>query len=139
MHVIFPPFSLSLGQLPFAFPEPIYSFHSSYVSVSKKMLHLLFSNRDLGERLRKLVAEEFPQGPISKVNEPKLTAELNSFIRLSNNVYGKKYPRIFTESTSTCLDREQLKSSTSTEFYKFLESKESQSRLKRLMKTNRSE
>ena len=106
------------------------------MSVSK---NLLFSNRDLGERLRKLVAEEFPQGPISKVNEPKLTAELNSFIRLSNNVYGKKYPRIFTESTSTNLDREQLKSTTSTEFFKCMESKESQSRLKRLMKTNRSE
>ena len=137
MHVIFANFSEPCHSVSYLFPYVWPKISSKYLQVRQntKPSLVYIPNRDLGERLRKLVAEEFPQGPISKVNEPKLTAELNSFIRLSNNVYGKKYPRIFTESTSTNLNREALKSSTSTEFYKLLESKESQSRLKRLMKS----
>merc|ERR1719189_3499102 len=66
--------------------------------------------RILGERLRSLVVEEyFPQGPLSKVNEPKLTAELESWSRLSQNSILKRYPRKFNNVSATGLDLEQLK------------------------------
>jgi len=91
------------------------------------------TGRDLGERLRKLVSEEFPQGPITKVNESQLSAELDSFIRLSNNVYYNRYPRKFINSTATGLDHEKLKAITSTEGLEiFSPDRKSQSRLSKL-------
>lgn len=75
------------------------------------------ARRDLGGRLRKLVVEDyFPQGPLSKVHdEPKLTAELDSWSRLSQNSILQRYPRRFNNVSATGLDLEQLKAILSAE------------------------
>jgi hypothetical protein len=69
----------------------------------------------LGEKFRQLVSEEFPQGPISKVDEPRLQLEVDSFSRLVNNVYGQKYPRKFASATASGLDKESLQIVTTSE------------------------
>ena len=73
------------------------------------------SFRDLGERLRTLVAQEFPQGPISKVNEGKLNRDWESLNRIANNEYRDRFPRKFAGSTVFDWDLEALKLATSNE------------------------
>jgi len=80
--------------------------------------------RDLGERLRKVITEEFPQGPISKVDDRKLNADLDAYTRLTNNIYFNKYPRKYPNSSVTELDREKLRVATSTEGMNILSGKE---------------
>ena len=75
----------------------------------------LLNFRDLGERLRKVITEEFPQGPISKVDDRKLNADLDAYTRLTNNIYFNKYPRKYPNSSVTELDIEKLRVATSTE------------------------
>ena len=75
----------------------------------------LFFHRDLGERLRTLVAQEFPQGPISKVNEGKLNRDWESLNRIANNEYRDRFPRKFAGSTVFDWDLEALKLATSNE------------------------
>jgi len=76
--------------------------------------------RDLGSRLRKLVAENFPKGPVSQVNEEKLSGQLESFSRLANNTYATKYPRRFTKATALGHELELLKTLTSNEAFRIL-------------------
>lgn len=73
------------------------------------------TGRDLGERLRTLVAQEFPQGPISKVNEGKLNRDWESLNRIANNEYRDRFPRKFAGSTVFDWDLEALKLATSNE------------------------
>lgn len=73
------------------------------------------SGRDLGERLRTLVAQEFPQGPISKVDEAKLNKDWESFNRIANNEYLHRFPRKFTGTTVLDWDLDALKAATSNE------------------------
>ena len=76
---------------------------------------VFWSFRDLGERLRTLVAQEFPQGPISKVNEGKLNRDWESLNRIANNEYRDRFPRKFAGSTVFDWDLEALKLATSNE------------------------
>jgi len=76
--------------------------------------------RDLGTRIRKLVAEKFPKGPVSVVNEEHLSAQLDSFSRLANNTYATKYPRRFAKATALGHDLELLKTLTSNEAFRIL-------------------
>lgn len=86
--------------------------------------------------MRKLIAEEFPQGPISKVNEKRLNADLESLTRLAGNVYGQAYPRRFATSTSSGLSKEDLALVTSTAAYEILAKEiQSESRLERLKRS----
>ena len=70
--------------------------------------------------MRKYVSDQFPKGPISKVNEEKLSLQLDSLTRIANNTYSKKYPRRYTNATSLGHDLEKLKVLTSTEAFKLL-------------------
>ena len=97
----------------------MYSFKNIYI------LFMYF--RDLGERLRQLVAQEFPQGPISKVNELKLNRDFESLNRIANNEYRDRFPRKFTESTIFGWELEDYRGATSNEGIAFL-NKESQKR-----------
>ena len=76
--------------------------------------------RDLGERLRQLVAQEFPQGPISKVNELKLNRDFESLNRIANNEYRDRFPRKFTDSTVFGWELEDYIAATSNEGIAFL-------------------
>jgi len=78
------------------------------------------TGKDLGERLRKFVAEEFPQGPISNVNEVKLNKDFDSFNRIINNEYRDKFPRKYPGTTVLGLDLEELKFGTSNEGIAFI-------------------
>jgi len=78
------------------------------------------TGKDLGERLRQLVAEEFPQGPISKANEGKLTKDFESFNRIANNEYRDRFPRKFPGSTVLGLELEQYQFATSNEGLAFI-------------------
>ena len=62
-----------------------------------------------------MITEEFPQGPISKVDDRKLNADLDAYTRLTNNIYFNKYPRKYPNSSVTELDKEKLRVATSTE------------------------
>jgi len=88
------------------------------------------AGKDLGQLLRKFVAQEFPQGPISRVDETKLGAALESYNRISNNVYRDRYPRRFTESTVFGHPLELYKAATSNEGIEAL-NKETELKLKR--------
>lgn len=74
----------------------------------------------MGERLRKLIVEEFPQGPLSQIDENKLSKDLESLNRISNNLYLERYPRRFKGCTATGLELEDLKAITSTEALDYL-------------------
>ena len=65
--------------------------------------------------MRTLVALEFPQGPISKVNEVKLNRDWESLNRIANNEYRDRFPRKFAGSTVFDWDLEALKLATSNE------------------------
>jgi len=78
------------------------------------------TGKDLGERLRQLVAEEFPQGPISKANEGKLTKDFESFNRIANNEYRDRFPRKFPGSTVLGLELDQYEFATSNEGIDFI-------------------
>ena len=65
--------------------------------------------------MRTLVAQEFPQGPISKVNEGKLNRDWESLNRIANNEYRDRFPRKFAGSTVFDWDLEALKLATSNE------------------------
>ena len=71
-----------------------------------------------------MITEEFPQGPISKVDDRKLNADLDAYTRLTNNIYFNKYPRKYPNSSVTELDREKLRVATSTEGMNILSGKE---------------
>ncbi len=80
------------------------------------------------------MADEFPQGPISKVDDQRLTKQLESFNRLANNVYSQKYPRQFSAATATgILEKEALAFGVSNEgIEKYNVSIASESRLEKL-------
>jgi len=78
------------------------------------------TGKDLGERLRQLVAQEFPQGPISKVNELKLNRDFESLNRIANNEYRDRFPRKFTDSTVFGWELEDYIAATSNEGIAFL-------------------
>ena len=67
--------------------------------------------RDLGERLRQFVGEEFPHGPISKANEGKLTKDFDSFNRIVNNEYRDRFPRKYPGTTVLGLNLEEYQNS----------------------------
>ena len=70
--------------------------------------------------MRQLVAEEFPQGPISKANEGKLNKDFESFNRIANNEYRDRFPRKFAGSTVLGLELEQYQFATSNEGLAFI-------------------
>lgn len=76
--------------------------------------------RDLGEALRKLVAKEFPQGPISKVDDQALSVQYESFNRISRNVHRDKYPRRYKEGTVLNWPIEAYDSATTNEGFKLI-------------------
>ena len=78
-------------------------------------MKILYEYRDLGEKLRKFVAQEFPQGPISRVDETKLKTSLESCNRISINLYRDKYPRKFKEATIFDWPLETYRQATSNE------------------------
>ena len=54
------------------------------------------------------------------MDEEKLTGHLESFDRLANNTYAKKYPRLFPKATALGHELELLKTLTSNEAFKIL-------------------
>lgn len=73
------------------------------------------TGKDLGERLRQFVGEEFPHGPISKANEGKLTKDFDSFNRIVNNEYRDRFPRKYPGTTVLGLNLEEYQFATSNE------------------------
>jgi len=77
--------------------------------------------RDLGEQIRKLAkhfATPSTNNTSNEANE-KFNLQIDALERLSNNIYGKKYPRVRT-STATGLTAEQCNQVLSSEFLQYL-------------------
>ena len=73
--------------------------------------------RDLGEKLRTYVNQQFPQGSASIVaNESDLIKQCQAFERLSKNELGQKY-KLTHMTTATLISKENLQGLVSTEFF----------------------
>ena len=73
------------------------------------------TGKDLGEHIRKLVAKEFPQGAVSRVNSTDLGIQVDSLNRLAGNFHRNNHPRKFPSSSVLGFELEVLREATSNE------------------------
>ena len=74
------------------------NFNCDHFGLIWRVTNAYFGFRDLGENLRLFVAKEFPQGPITRVDESKLKGIFNS---LHRSDLGTNFP-VLAHSTINC-------------------------------------
>lgn len=75
--------------------------------------------RDLGEQIRKHMKNLTNPASLTSEAAEKITKQIDSLERLSNNTYGRKYQRIY-DSTATGLSAQQCNQVLSSEFLQYL-------------------
>ena len=85
----------------------------------RKCIHPLCNSRDLGEFIRKEIAENFPLGESSKVDTAHWSKIAGNLDFIAGNGAYKKYPRT-RQSTATGLTAEECQQIVSTDFLNHL-------------------